>query len=58
MRIESETADAATTVVSDGAHTAAITLLGQFMANAFHPGPDAGLGTVKVISTGAGAGAP
>ena len=31
--------------VSDGIHAAAITLLGQFTASAFHTGPDAGLGT-------------
>jgi hypothetical protein len=39
------TSGSGTLTVSDGAHSAAITLLGQFMANAFHPGPDGGLGT-------------
>jgi hypothetical protein len=42
------TSASGTLTVSDGAHTAAITLLGQFMANAFHPGPDAGLGTAII----------
>ena len=31
--------------VSDGVHTAAITLLGQFMANGFHSASDGGVGT-------------
>jgi hypothetical protein len=39
------TSASGTLTVSDGAHTAAITLLGQFMANAFHSEPDGGLGT-------------
>ena len=31
--------------VSDGMHTAAITLLGQYVANGFHPTSDGGVGT-------------
>ena len=34
-----------TLTVSDGVHTAAITLIGVYQASAFHSGPDAGLGT-------------
>ena len=34
-----------TLTVSDGAHTAAITLFGQFMASEFHPASDGGTGT-------------
>jgi hypothetical protein len=42
------TSASGTLTVSDGAHTAAITLLGQYMANAFHPGSDGGPGTAIV----------
>ena len=39
------TGSSGTLTVSDGVHTAAITLLGQYMANAFHPASDGGMGT-------------
>ncbi len=39
------TSSSGTLTVSDGVHTAAITLLGQYMANAFHPASDGGMGT-------------
>jgi hypothetical protein len=39
------TSASGTLIVSDGVHTAAITLIGLYVANGFHPGPDAGLGT-------------
>jgi hypothetical protein len=39
------TATSGKLTVSDGAHTAAITLLGEFMANGFHPVSDWGAGT-------------
>jgi hypothetical protein len=34
-----------TLTVTDGAHTAAITLVGQYLASEFHSGADGGLGT-------------
>jgi hypothetical protein len=39
------TGGSGTLTVSDGVHTAAITLLGQYMASAFHPASDGGMGT-------------
>ena len=39
------TSSSGTLTVSDGVHTAAITLLGQYMASAFQPGSDGGVGT-------------
>jgi hypothetical protein len=39
------TSSSGTLTVSDGVHMAAITLLGQYMANAFHPVSDGGIGT-------------
>jgi hypothetical protein len=39
------TSASGTLTVSDGAHTAAITLIGLYQASAFHSGPDAGPGT-------------
>ncbi len=39
------TSSSGTLTVSDGVHTAAITLLGQYMATAFQPGSDGGVGT-------------
>ena len=39
------TATSGKLTVSDGVHTAAITLLGQYMANDFHPTSDGGVGT-------------
>ena len=39
------TATAGKLIVSDGVHTAAITLLGQYLANGFHPVSDGHLGT-------------
>ena len=39
------TATSGKLTVSDGTHTAAITLLGQYMANGFHSASDGGLGT-------------
>jgi hypothetical protein len=39
------TGTSGTLTVSDGAHTAAITLVGVYMTSDFHSGPDGGLGT-------------
>ena len=39
------TSASGTLTVSDGVHTAAISLIGVYMENAFHPGADGGLGT-------------
>ena len=38
--------------VSDGVHTAAITLLGEFLANGFHPVSDGGAGTAITYQPG------